>query len=540
MTDNVTYQVVEVRALPQYATSLDFSRNTYLTKLSNSNNSYGNLKLKSLDLSGCTALETIDESAFYRTGIEGSLDLSSCTSLTKIENFAFNDCNSITSINLPGSLTSIGANAFSGSSITYVNFENGTEPLSIGYFGFAHMPNLKRVNLPNNLQNIGGHFLCGCAALKSLVIPASVKNIEGAFLHGCQSLENVYLLGQPSMLKSADVETGLYSFGPVDTCKHVNNCTFWVNDKNTYYEYIAQVTDGEKVWARLDAENDYNTKGSDNTAWTDKRYYKEHTGDFTEANGGYKNKYAWEIQSSQSVQALKWSTICFPFGGVDTYKTYLKEEAFKVTDGDVTTNYVNDVIIAELIKAEPDVTTGSYKLTFKQVSIDNLQSNKPYLIYMPRATELDMLRGGTMEAADWTRDVSTTVVADADNNVSVRMRGNYIDNKYLPKDLFYLVNDGDASMLFKKTATWGGTYVPPYRCYFEILKDGAVMNNARLGGLTDDSETTGIENIQQITGNERQAASGIYTISGMRMNVESPKDLPRGIYIVDGQKVVVK
>ena len=149
-----------------------------------------------------------------------------------------------------------------------------------------------------------------------------------------------------------------------------------------------------------------------------------------------------------------------------------------------------------------------------------------------------------MEAADWTRDVSTTVVADADNNVSVRMRGNYIDKKYLPKDLFYLVSSTDnhnhASMLFKKTATWGGTYVPPYRCYFEILKNGAVMNNARLGGLTDDSETTGIENIQQITGNERQAASGIYTISGMRMNVESPKDLPRGIYIVDGQKVVVK
>lgn len=540
VADNVTYQVVEVRALPQYATSLDFSRNTYLTKLSNSNNTYGNLNLKSLNLSGCTALETIDESAFYRTGIEGSLDLSSCTSLTNIEKFAFNDCNSITSINLPGSLTSIGANAFSGSSITYVNFENGTEPLSIGYFGFAHMPNLKRVNLPNNLENIGGHFLCGCAALKSLVIPASVKNIEGAFLHGCQSLENVYLLGEPGILKSADVITGLYSFGPVDTCKHVNNCTFWVNGQEAYNAYIGQETDGEHVWARLDETNVYNTKGSDNPDWTDKRYYIDHTGDFTEANGGYKNKYSWEIQSSRSVQALKWSTICFPFGGETTYKNYLKTTAFM--DGE--TNYVNDVIIAELIDAEPDVTTGSYNLTFKQVSIDNLQSNKPYLIYMPRATKLDMLRGGSMTAAHWTCDISTTVVADAENNVSVRMRGSYIDNKYLPKDLFYLVsstdNDGDASMLFKKTATWGGTYVPPYRCYFEILKDGAVMNNARLGGLTGDSETTGIENIQQTTGNERRAANGIYTISGMRLNVESLKDLPRGIYIVDGEKVVVK
>lgn len=540
VADNVTYQVVEVRALPQYATSLDFSRNTYLTKLSNSNNTYGNLNLKSLNLSGCTALETIDESAFYRAGIEGTLDLSSCTSLTNIEKFAFNDCNSITSINLPGSLTSIGANAFSGSSITYVNFENGTEPLSIGYFGFAHMPNLKRVNLPNNLENIGGHFLCGCAALKSLVIPASVKNIDGAFLHGCESLENVYLLGEPGMLKSADVITGLYSFGPVDACKHVNNCTFWVNGQEAYNAYIGQETDGEHVWARLDKTNEYNTKGSDNPEWTDKRYYTEHTGDFTEANGGYKNKYAWEIQSSRSVQALKWSTICFPFGGETTYKNYLKETAFM--DGE--TNYVNDVIIAELIKAEPDVTTGNYELTFKQVSIDDLQSDKPYLIYMPRATELDMLRGGSMTAAHWTCDVSTTVVADAENNVSVRMRGSYIDNKYLPKDLFYLVsstdNEGDASMLFKKTATWGGTYVPPYRCYFEILKNGAVMNNARLGGMADYSQTTAIEDVQQTTGNERQAASGIYTISGMRMNVESPKDLPRGIYIVDGQKVVVK
>ena len=539
--DNVTYKVVSISCISPNATAFDASDNPYLTSLTNYRST---ANLTSLNLSGCTALTEIGARAFENSSLKGVLDLSSCTSLSTIGDYTFSDCNSITSINLPGSLTSIGANAFSGSSITYVNFENGTEPLSIGYFGFAHMPNLKRVNLPNNLQNIGGHFLCGCAALKSLVIPASVKNIEGAFLHGCQSLENVYLLGQPGMLKSADVETGLYSFGPVDTCKHVNNCTFWVNDKNTYYEYIAQVTDGEKVWARLDAGNDYNTKGSDNTAWTDKRYYFDHKGDFTEANGGYKNKYAWEIQSSRSVQALKWSTICFPFGGETTYKNYLKEEAFKVTDGDVTTNYVDNVIIAELIDAEPDVTTGSYNLTFKQVSIDNLESNKPYLIYMPRATELDMLRGGTMEAADWTRDVSTTVVADADNNVSVRMRGNYIDNKYLPKDLFYLVsstdNDGHASMLFKKTATCGGTYVPPYRCYFEILKNGAVMNNARLGGMADYSQTTAIEDVQQTTGNERQAASGIYTISGMRMNVESPKDLPRGIYIVDGQKVVVK
>ena len=37
-----------------------------------------------------------------------------------------------------------------------------------------------------------------------------------------------------------------------------------------------------------------------------------------------------------------------------------------------------------------------------------------------------------------------------------------------------------------------------------------------------------------------EASKGIYTINGVRLNATSAEELPAGLYIIDGQKVVVK
>ena len=36
------------------------------------------------------------------------------------------------------------------------------------------------------------------------------------------------------------------------------------------------------------------------------------------------------------------------------------------------------------------------------------------------------------------------------------------------------------------------------------------------------------------------ASKGIYTINGVRLNTTSADELPAGLYIIDGKKVVVK
>ena len=56
-------------------------------------------------------------------------------------------------------------------------------------------------------------------------------------------------------------------------------------------------------------------------------------------------------------------------------------------------------------------------------------------------------------------------------------------------------------------------------------------------GLGGDG-TTGISKVKADKTNE--AAKGIYTINGVRLNATSPEELPAGLYIIDGKKVVVK
>ena len=56
-------------------------------------------------------------------------------------------------------------------------------------------------------------------------------------------------------------------------------------------------------------------------------------------------------------------------------------------------------------------------------------------------------------------------------------------------------------------------------------------------GLGGDG-TTGISKVKVDKTNE--ASKGIYTINGVRLNATSAEELPAGLYIIDGQKVVVK
>ena len=73
---------------------------------------YWNTAITDLDFAACTALKTIEESAFGRCENITSADFSACTSLKSIEKSAFSGCKKA-SITLPASIETIGKNAFS-------------------------------------------------------------------------------------------------------------------------------------------------------------------------------------------------------------------------------------------------------------------------------------------------------------------------------------------------------------------------------------------------------------------------------------------
>lgn len=93
----------------------------------------------------------------------------------------------------------------------------------------------------------------------------------------------------------------------------------------------------------------------------------------------------------------------------------------------------------------------------------------------------------------------------------------------------YILTRADDNVLaFYRTNT-GTINVKANRAYLEVPTAMAVASFSLEGSAT------GINNVVTTA-----AKQGIYTISGVRLNATTTKELPAGIYIVDGKKVIVK
>ena len=79
---------------------------------------------------------------------------------------AFWDCNSLTSITLPSSITSIGDSTFEGcSNLGMVNFGENSQLTGIGERAFYSCDNLASITIPENVTSIGDWAFAGCYAL---------------------------------------------------------------------------------------------------------------------------------------------------------------------------------------------------------------------------------------------------------------------------------------------------------------------------------------------------------------------------------------
>lgn len=93
---------------------------------------------------------------------------------------------------------------------------------------------------------------------------------------------------------------------------------------------------------------------------------------------------------------------------------------------------------------------------------------------------------------------------------------------------YILTRADDGILAFYRTNS-GTINVKANRAYLEVPSAMAVASFSLEGSAT------GINNVVTTA-----AKQGIYTISGVRLNATTTKELPAGIYIVDGKKVIVK
>lgn len=111
----------------------------------------------------CTGFKNRNSSAKNCT-IPSSVSCNGKTyKVTKVANNAFKNCDSLKSVKISNTCTTIGKNAFSGcDSLSKVNLGNAVNTVSNN--AFANCGNLNRINCSNSISNLGSNCFGGAEA----------------------------------------------------------------------------------------------------------------------------------------------------------------------------------------------------------------------------------------------------------------------------------------------------------------------------------------------------------------------------------------
>ena len=105
-------------------------------------------------------------------------------------NEAFDMRESLTSINIPDSVTSIGDSAFCWcKSLTCINIPESV--IKMEGNPFFYCKSLASINIPDSVTSIGDCAFLRCKSLTSINISDSVKTIGNAVFYGCESLASI-------------------------------------------------------------------------------------------------------------------------------------------------------------------------------------------------------------------------------------------------------------------------------------------------------------------------------------------------------------
>ncbi|HWD21294.1 MAG TPA: leucine-rich repeat protein [Verrucomicrobiae bacterium] len=121
--------------------------------------------------------------------------------VTGVEPFVFLGNKALASITIPGSVATIGEEAFFNClNLTNVTLNSGLT--SIGVDAFAGCDKLTIVTVPNSVINIGVDAFANCSGLTNAIIENGVTSIDGGAFYGCVRLTNVSI--PPSVTSIGD------------------------------------------------------------------------------------------------------------------------------------------------------------------------------------------------------------------------------------------------------------------------------------------------------------------------------------------------
>ena len=117
--------------------------------------------------------------------------------VTTIGNGAFNGCANLTTITMPDSITSFGADAFADTSITAITIPSAMTV--IGDYAFANFSSLTKVTIPSTVTTIGEYAFSNCQNLTTVELNSGLKWINESAFRDCVNLKTITL---PTTLKT--------------------------------------------------------------------------------------------------------------------------------------------------------------------------------------------------------------------------------------------------------------------------------------------------------------------------------------------------
>lgn len=190
--------------------------------------------------------------------------------------------------------------------------------------------------------------------------------------------------------------------------------------------------------------------------------------------------------------AQGWNTICLPFN-------------------------VEPTEIAEGAKAQEFSSVNANALNFAEVT--EMQANTPYLFFAPQA----IASGKVLESKDVVEGVAKSVTKEG-----YTFCGTYTLTNMQGK--YGVANVEGVQKIMRGAA---GSSLAGTRAYF-------TTTNTKANGMRINLGNNGITGINQINAENIQNAAAVYNLQGVKVSNHGTTNLPAGIYIMQGKKVIVK
>lgn len=229
----------------------------------------------------------------------------------------------------------------------------------------------------------------------------------------------------------------------------------------------------------------------------------------------------------RTISANNWNTICLPFG--------MSAEQIASAFGDATVQLA-DFDGCDVTFDDEGKNCLAIKVNFKEAT--TITANQPCLIKVSKAVTEFKVDGVTIDANEASARVdldkkTIPVYGDIVINLANSMIGTYKQETVIAEDKLFLSNN-------KFYYSTGTAKMKAFRAYFdfydELTDKSAGVSNAKISFFVD--ETTGISDIKSKT---KVDSDAVYNINGQYVGKNIDMNmLPKGVYIINGKKKIVK